>query len=139
MRIDIDIAQPLLPGVFLPRPNLNDLWISLKYEKLPEICYNCGIIGHEEKDFRRNTYFLPNPFGSNFKASGSWLRLESDLIPIGVYKKPNRPSSESEVVFGCPPTSMSNLASDDQRQTPGPPCLTHAQPHLPSHPTTIKV
>ena len=31
---------------------------------------------------------------------------------------------------------MSNLASDDPRQTPGPPCLTRAQPHLPSHPTT---
>ena len=49
IKTDIDVAQPLLLGVFLPRPNLDDLWVSLKYEKLSIICYTCGLIGHDER------------------------------------------------------------------------------------------
>nr|POF16651.1 hypothetical protein CFP56_69302 [Quercus suber] len=90
IKVNIDIEQPLLPGVFLPRPNLDDLWVSLKYEKISQICYICGIIGHDEKDCGRDLYKLQNPFGVQFEAAGSWLRPENDHSPIGVYDKPTK-------------------------------------------------
>uniref|UniRef100_A0A2N9I4W7 Reverse transcriptase domain-containing protein n=1 Tax=Fagus sylvatica TaxID=28930 RepID=A0A2N9I4W7_FAGSY len=62
LRIEVDITKPLIPGVFLPRPELNDLWIGLKYEKLPE-------------------------FGEKFIAYGPWLRLENELTPPGIYDR----------------------------------------------------
>ncbi|KAK9997641.1 hypothetical protein SO802_022327 [Lithocarpus litseifolius] len=90
IKVDIDIEQPLLPGIFLPRPKLDDLWVSLKYEKLSIICYTCGLIGHDEKDCNNEIYKLQNPFGAIFEAAGSSLRPENDHIPIGVYNKPDR-------------------------------------------------
>ena len=90
IKVNIDIEQPLHPRVFLPRPNLDDLWVSLKYEKISQVCYICGIIGHDEKECGRDLYKLQNPFGVQFEAAGSWLRPENDHIPIGVYDKPTQ-------------------------------------------------
>lgn len=91
IRIEVDYTKPLLPGVFLPCPNLNDLWIGLKYEKIYEICYKCGIITHEEKLCQGDTFYLQNPHGVTFFATGSWLKPENDHIPTGAYQKSSNP------------------------------------------------
>ena len=107
IKVNIDIEQSLLPGVFLPRPNLDDLWVSLKFEKISQICYIYGIIRHDEKDCGRDLYKLQNPFGVKFEASGSWLRPENDHIPIGVYNKPTqRQMDENNVNKDAPESSM---------------------------------
>ena len=47
IQIEVELHRPLLPGIFLPRNDLPHLWISLRYEKLANVCYRCGVIGHE--------------------------------------------------------------------------------------------
>ncbi|KAF4362718.1 hypothetical protein G4B88_018336 [Cannabis sativa] len=47
MRVEIDVSKPLLRGQLVTFPWMNDeLWIDYRYERLPDFCYECGIIGH---------------------------------------------------------------------------------------------
>lgn len=87
------ITQPLCPAVFLLHDNLSDLWISLKYEKLVEVCYKCGLIGHEERHCDGNLPRLQNPLGHLFKAFGRWLRADNDESLLEVYAVPHSPNS----------------------------------------------
>jgi hypothetical protein len=88
LRIEIDISRPLNPGFFLPRPGLNDLWISLKYERLPEFCFSCGVIGHDCRFCGTTQTKLKNQYGMKFIAFGQWLCSENNLFPPGIYEIP---------------------------------------------------
>lgn len=51
IRTEIDVTQPLPKGFFLKRKGDSqggavDSWISFKYEKLADFCYDCDRIGH---------------------------------------------------------------------------------------------
>ncbi|KAI8014352.1 hypothetical protein LOK49_LG05G00103 [Camellia lanceoleosa] len=52
MRVNVDISKPLSRGFFLHQntsqsSNVKELWISYKFEKLSDFCYDCGQIGHD--------------------------------------------------------------------------------------------
>ncbi|KAJ1388168.1 Zinc knuckle CX2CX4HX4C [Sesbania bispinosa] len=49
VRALINIQKPLVTGCWVPRKNLPKIWIFFKYEKLQNICFNYGILGHEQK------------------------------------------------------------------------------------------
>ena len=73
VRVDINVDAPLKSGFFLPRPGLSDLWIGIKYEKIPEFCFNCGFIGHNFKECSTTPKMIPNPFGKSFQTFGPWV------------------------------------------------------------------
>ncbi len=88
VRVNINVNNPLCPRVFLPRNERNDIWISLKYERLPEVCFRCGIIGHTEAYCESDRVVLSNEFGGKFAAFGEWLNIGNDRTPPGIYEKP---------------------------------------------------
>ncbi len=95
VRVELDTTKPLKKGLFLPRPELHDVCIGLKYEKLPNLCYKCGIIGHYEKDCSIDKALIANQHGVNFPAFGGWIRPENDKKPHNIYSKPTFPTSPS--------------------------------------------
>ena len=75
-------------GSFLPRNDLPHLWISLRYEKLANVCYRCGVIGHETHACQGKAFLIWNPFGHEFIALGPWLRAENSTTLAELYHNP---------------------------------------------------
>ncbi|KAI9081399.1 hypothetical protein K1719_036662 [Acacia pycnantha] len=49
-RIVLDLRKPLSYGFWLPRPDSRKIWLSVRYEKLQSFCYNCGKLGHDNRN-----------------------------------------------------------------------------------------
>lgn len=45
--------KPLLKWCWIPRRDLPKTWVVFRYEKLQGLCFNCGIIGHEQNGCKR--------------------------------------------------------------------------------------
>ena len=50
VRVTIDISQPLCRGRVISLDSGKELWVSFKYERLPNLCYRCGRLTHDDRD-----------------------------------------------------------------------------------------
>ena len=48
LRVEVDLSRPLVLGVWFLRASGTKSSSIFKYEKLQNICFGCGIIGHEQ-------------------------------------------------------------------------------------------
>lgn len=44
--VEVDMEEPLLPGFKWVDSHGKEKWASVRYERLTDICYGCGKIGH---------------------------------------------------------------------------------------------
>lgn len=47
--VQLDITKPLPSGCWVPRKYLPKIWVIYKYERLQDLCFNYGIIGHKQR------------------------------------------------------------------------------------------
>lgn len=81
IRVQIDIAKPLLRCVTIEGPRKQSLKLRLTYEKLPNCCYFCGTLGHLVKDCSRCLHLVDH-MGSIDESKleyGDWLRANKKL------------------------------------------------------------
>uniref|UniRef100_A0A7N2R6A8 Zinc knuckle CX2CX4HX4C domain-containing protein n=1 Tax=Quercus lobata TaxID=97700 RepID=A0A7N2R6A8_QUELO len=49
-RVSLDASLPLCSGRVISLGDDHQLWVSFKYKCLPNICYWCGCLDHDDKD-----------------------------------------------------------------------------------------
>lgn len=70
-RVLVDISKPLMCGVWIPRPNMEKVWISIKYENLHVFCFKCGIVNHDFREYKKRRVLMSDDFGQ--PKYGAWL------------------------------------------------------------------
>lgn len=50
VRVMVDISKPLCHGRVISLENGKELWVSFKYERLPNLYYWCGCLTHADRD-----------------------------------------------------------------------------------------
>ena len=49
VRVRMDISKSLKKNMKIKKRNQEETWVNFKYERLPNFCFFCGIIGHAER------------------------------------------------------------------------------------------
>lgn len=51
VRVEVDVSKPLYRGRKVILDEEEEVWVAFKYEKLPNFCYWCGMVCHDDKDY----------------------------------------------------------------------------------------
>ena len=73
--VEVNIEKPLLRGTIV-RMNGSARWIEFRYEKCPDFCYCCGLLGHNEKNCKIKGNYLDKE--TQF---GAWMRANNSRSP----------------------------------------------------------
>ncbi|XP_027124362.1 uncharacterized protein LOC113769357 [Coffea eugenioides] len=73
---EIDLLQPLVRGTAV-KLNGEMVWIEFKYERCPDFCYKCGIIGHGDKNCRMEMRSISSHKEAQF---GPWIRAGNIMV-----------------------------------------------------------
>ena len=95
VNVNVNVNNPLCLGIFLPRNERNDIWISMEYKSLLEFCFRCGVIGHTDVHCETNKVVLSNEFRGKFPAFGEWIHIGNDRTSLGIYDKPSEVTTQA--------------------------------------------
>ena len=92
VRVTLNISKPLCRGRVITLEDGKDLWISFKYERLPNLCYRCGCLSHDERSYELWSASKGNQ-GEESPQFGPWLRAspflpsKSKLVTVPGFKE----------------------------------------------------
>uniref|UniRef100_A0A803PV25 Reverse transcriptase domain-containing protein n=1 Tax=Cannabis sativa TaxID=3483 RepID=A0A803PV25_CANSA len=79
VRIGFPIMGEVFVGRFIPVDG-GKRWVQLKFDKMPLICFNCGVWGHDQAICTKPLALELNEHGDQVPKFGTWLKDE-DPIP----------------------------------------------------------
>ena len=53
IRVNVETTKPLCRGRKVLLETGKEIWVSFKYEKIPNFCYWCGFVSYDDKDCNR--------------------------------------------------------------------------------------
>ena len=83
VKVTLDISLPLCRGRLITSENGEKRWVRFKYKRLPNICYWCGCLDHDDKDHA--------PWIKSKGALSSDQQQFSCSLRVSPYKSYNKP------------------------------------------------
>lgn len=109
IRTEINISLPLKRQLSLKLPSGVVVQLPVKYERLPQFCFFCGIIGHTEHGclayFQRQDKNVAKPFSTDLRAPG---RRQSTALVGSPWLRDNSGDSNHESAGVSPMSRDSN-------------------------------
>ncbi|KAF4350809.1 hypothetical protein F8388_002894 [Cannabis sativa] len=93
-KVWVSIDKPLCPGFLFPNSG-DKVWLPFRYERLPFMCFSCGIVGHDYKSCAKKQVNVIDGEGNCFPAYGAWLKFE-DKPQINKEKEIKKVTMNSE-------------------------------------------
>lgn len=78
IQVEIDISQPLKSFISLPSHGRPNILIELRYERISDFCFKCGILGHKFQICSANTKEVSMAIST--AEFGPWLKAENTHI-----------------------------------------------------------
>lgn len=84
IKVDIDSDEPLLPGFRWVDSRDQEKWASIRYERLSDLCYGCGRIGHSSTactepirldDRTDSPVYGPWTTATRHRANNRWINI----------------------------------------------------------------
>jgi hypothetical protein len=69
IKVSLNVSQPIAAGILIGNANDGTNWIDFRYERLPQVCFKCGIVGHAE-----NLCHNPPLEDDGSPSLGPWIR-----------------------------------------------------------------
>ena len=91
VRVDLSIEKPLRMGGYVTNMDGERCWVSFKYERLPNFCFTCGKIGHDEKHY--GMVIEKQPLERQY---GEWMRAGVSLKGTNEGSKASGSSSHEQ-------------------------------------------
>ena len=110
--VQVDVSKPLCQGRKVVFEDGKEGWVTFKYEKLPNFCYWCGLVSHDDKDCGR-WLSSKGTLAIESQEFGAWLQApifnpgkKNVVIVEGSGEKVHGVSSRSSVVGAIIVSSM---------------------------------
>lgn len=92
VQIEVEISKQLTYGMWLSLAGGRRIWLTCRFERLPDYCYVCGCLNHLEQDCARVIEMkivkdvVGMKFGSSLRANGmrlSYLGIQEVVVGLG--------------------------------------------------------
>ncbi|KAL3640144.1 hypothetical protein CASFOL_015112 [Castilleja foliolosa] len=120
VQVHLDIQKPLMSNMVLSINGRTRILMEIRYERLTEICFNCGKIGHKIPNCEE---IIDEKEKENANL-GPWLRAENTHIPNPKFNNFKLP------VNGSTPINFNRTGDNFSGQKSSPDCMGFPNSHI---------